>query len=316
MREEKNVVFMGTPEFAKIALEELYDSGYSIKACFTNLDKPAGRGMKMKMSPVKEFALEKNIPVYQPLKIRKNQEVLDLLKGMDIDFLVVVAYGKILPKEILEIPKYGAINVHASLLPKYRGAAPIEWAIVNGETKTGITTMFMDEGMDTGDMLLKQEVEITEQDDLATIYEKLEKISGKLLVQTLDGILDGSVVREKQSGAFCLAPMIQKEMTKIDFSKKAHEISCFVRGFAPLHGTYMELQDGRKLKVYKIEAKEKEGNDVLPNGSIVTLSKNTLEIKCADGVISVLEIQPENSRRMDISAFLAGNKLKKEDYFI
>ena len=172
-RKNINVVFMGTPEFAKCSLEKLYNENFNILAVFTKEDKPSGRGMKMQMSPVKEFAISKSIPVYQPAKIRENEEVLQTIKDLNPDFLVVVAYGKILPEEILSIPKYGAINVHGSLLPKYRGAAPIQWAVINGEKVTGITTMFMDKGMDTGDMLLKEEVEILDTDTSDTMFYKL-----------------------------------------------------------------------------------------------------------------------------------------------
>ena len=182
MRKDIKVVFMGTPEFACESLKEIYEAGFNIVGCFTNPDKPSGRGMKLKASAVKEYAIEKNIPIYQPKKIRNNQEVLDILDKLAPDVIAVVAYGKILPKEVLDIPKYGCINVHGSLLPKYRGAAPMQWALINGEKETGITTMFMDVGMDTGDMLLKEEIEIKDDYNLETLHDKLMVIGAKLLV--------------------------------------------------------------------------------------------------------------------------------------
>ena len=174
------IIFMGTPDFAKKSLESIYNAGHEIIAVVTNIDKPKGRGMKMIYTPVKEFAIEKNIPIYQPLKVRNNTEFIDEMKVLKPDILCVVAYGKILPKELLDIPKYGAVNVHASLLPKYRGAAPIQWAVINGEKETGITTMFMDEGMDTGDMILKEKESIRDDETTGELWDKLSDIGAKL----------------------------------------------------------------------------------------------------------------------------------------
>ncbi len=317
MRKDIKVVFMGTPEFACASLEELVNSGYNVVGCFTNPDKQAGRGMKLKFSPVKEYALSKNIPVYQPEKIRNNKEVIEILKNLNPDFLVVVAYGKILPQEVLDIPKYAPINVHGSLLPKYRGAAPMQFALINGEKKTGITTMIMDAGMDTGDMLLKEETVITDDDNLETLHDRLMVIGAKLLIKTLDGILDGSVKRVKQEGEATYTKMITKEMTKIDFNKNAEEIFNFVRGLSPFPSTYMELSNGKKYKVFKVEAiKDSNIDESVECGSILLMSKNSLYIRCKDGYVKILEIQAENSKRMDITSFLAGNKFSIADMFI
>lgn len=317
MRKDIKIVFMGTPDFAKASLIELVESGYNVVLCLTNPDKKSGRGMKLKFSPVKEYAIEKGISVYQPEKLKNNQEVIDILNEIKPDFLVVVAYGKILPKEILDIPRFGAINVHGSLLPKYRGSAPMQWAIINGENKTGITTMFMDEGMDTGDMLLKEEVKIEENDNLESIHDKLMIVGAKLLIKTLDKIVDGTLKGEKQPNEPTYAPMITREMTKIDFNKKALEIYNFVRGLCPFPGTYMELENGKKYKVFGVEAVVDENIDKsIENGDILLMSKNSLYIRCSDGYVKILSIQPENSKRMDISAFLAGNKLELMDKFI
>lgn len=317
MRKDIKVVFMGTPDFAKESLKELVESGFNVCACFTNPDKPSGRGMKLKASAVKEYAIEKNIPVYQPKKVRKNEEVLNILKELEPDVIAVVAYGKILPEEILNLPKYGCINVHGSLLPKYRGAAPMQWAIINGEEKTGITTMFMDVGMDTGDMLLKEEIEIKDEYNLEDIHDKLMVIGAKLLVETIDKVVDGTIVREKQPEEGTYAPMITREMTKIDFTKKAREIFNFVRGLSPFPGTYMELENGKKYKVFDVNYEEDNNIDkTVEPGDILLMSKDSLYIRCLDGYIKINQIQPENSKRMDIKAFMAGNRLNMLDKFI
>lgn len=322
MRKDIKVVFMGTPDFAKCSLEKLVDSGYNVVGVFTNPDKPSGRGMKLKSSPVKEYAISKKIPVYQPAKLRNNPEVTEILKELNPDCICVVAYGKILPKEILDFPKLGCINVHGSLLPKYRGAAPMQWAIINGEEKTGITTMFMDEGMDTGDMLLKEEINITDEDNFETIHDKLKEIGANLLVETLDKILDGSITREKQPDECTLAPMINKDMTKIDFTKTSREIFNFVRGLSPFPGTYIEDEEGSRYKIYKVKIVEDDDilDDMAKNnkkeGTIVKITKNDLVISTKNGFIKILEIQPPNSKRMEITAFLNGNRLNVGERFI
>ncbi len=317
MRKDIKVVFMGTPEFACESLKEIYEAGFNIVGCFTNPDKPSGRGMKLKASAVKDYAIEKNIPIYQPKKIRNNQEVLDLLDKLAPDVIAVVAYGKILPKEVLDIPKYGCINVHGSLLPKYRGAAPMQWALINGEKETGITTMFMDVGMDTGDMLLKEEIEIKDDYNLETLHDKLMVIGAKLLVKTIDGVVSGTITRIPQPKDGTYAPMITRDMTKIDFNKSAREIFNFVRGLSPFPGTYMELEDGRKYKVFDVSYKEDKNIDsTVEPGDILLMSKDSLYIRCKDGYVMINKIQPENSKRMDIRAFMAGNRFNMMDKFI
>lgn len=314
MNKEIRVLFMGTPEFAKASLEKLYDTGYNIVGCYTNPDKPAGRGMKLKYSPVKEYAISKDIPVYQPIKVKNNEEVINEIKELNPDVIAVVAYGKILPKAILDIPKYGCINVHSSLLPKYRGSAPMQWAIINGEEKTGVTTMLMDIGMDTGDMLLKKEIAILDTDNLETIHDKLMVIGADLLVETIDKLVEGYIIREKQSDEFTLAPMINRETTHIDFNKNAREIFNFVRGLSPYPGTFMKREDGKIYKVFEVNYECKELNG--KNGEVINITKDTLDIKCNDGYIRIKTIQPENSKRMDIVAFLQGNKIELGDLFI
>lgn len=309
------IVFMGTPDFAEKSLEGVYNAGNEILAVVTNPDRPKGRGMKMVASPVKEFAISKNLKIYQPEKVRNNVEFIEEIKALQPDVICVVAYGKILPKEILDIPRLGCINVHGSLLPKYRGAAPIQWAVINGEKVTGITTMYMDVGMDTGDMILKEEVNIGEDETTGELWDKLSEVGAKLLVKTLRQIENGNAQRIPQGEEFTMAPMLNKDMSKIDWnSKTAKEIKNLVRGLNPIMGTYSYL-DGKKIKFWKVDVLLL-GNENVENGTILkSNSKDGLYIKAKDGVIKVLEIQGENSKRMPIQDFLRGNELKEGKRF-
>lgn len=314
------IIFMGTPDFAKESLEAVYNAGHEILTVVTNPDKKQGRGMKLKPSPVKEFALEKDLNIMQPEKVRKNEEFINAIKKINPDVICVVAYGKILPKEILEIPRYGCVNVHGSLLPKYRGAAPIQWAVLNGDKETGITTMYMDEGMDTGDMILKEKVEIGEDETTGELWDRLSKVGGNLLVRTLNEIEKGNAPRIKQGDEFSLAPMIDKKMAKIDWEKKtAKEIKNLVRGLNPIMGAYTFLE-GKKIKFWKVDVINIDKLDVkeekLNNGTVlVSNPKDGLLIKAKDGVIKVIEIQGENAKKMPTSDFLRGNKIKEFQVF-
>ncbi len=323
------IVFMGTPDFAKESLEAIYNNENEILGVVTNIDKPQGRGMKLTASPVKQFAIEKNLNVYQPLKIRNNVEIIQEIKNLNPDVICVVAYGKILPKEILDIPKLGCINVHASLLPKYRGAAPIQWAILNGDKTTGITTMYMDEGMDTGDIILKEEVKIGENETTGELWDRLSKIGAKLLVKTLKQIQEGTAPRKKQEGNFTMAPMLNKEIAKIDWEEKdATQIKNLVRGLNPIMGVYSYL-NGKKIKFWKVEVvtidkmiqkaqikKEYLNMDNLKNGTILIANpKEGLYIKTKNNILKLLEVQGENAKRMSIEAYLRGNAIKKLDTF-
>lgn len=306
------IVFMGTPDFAKESLEAIYNGGYDIEAVVTNPDKPKGRGMKMIASPVKDFAIEKNLKIYQPVKVRNNTEFIDELKKINPDVICVVAYGKILPKEILEIAKYGCINVHGSLLPQYRGAAPIQWAVLNGDKITGVTTMYMDEGMDTGDIILKRKVEIGENETTGELWDKLSKIGGELLVETLKNIENGTAPREKQGEDFTMAPMLNKDMAKINWEdKNVNEIKNLVRGLNPIMGAYSFI-DNKKVKFWKVEKLELPlDKQTLKNGTvIISDSKQGLQIKAKDGIINVIEIQGENARKMGIGDYLRGNNIE------
>lgn len=315
------IVFMGTPDFAEESLKAVYNAGHEILGVVTNPDKPKGRGMKMMASPVKQFAEEKGLKIYQPTKVKNNVEFLEEIKALNPDVICVVAYGKILPKELLEIPKLGCINVHGSLLPKYRGAAPIQWAVLNGDKKTGITTMYMDAGMDTGDMILKQEVNIGEDETTGELWDRLSKIGGELLVETLKQIENRTAPRIKQSDDFTMAPMLNKEMAKINWEEKtAQEIKNLVRGLNPIMGAYTFL-NGKKIKFWKVAiATNKEisaeGMEILRNGTVmVSDPRDGLFIKTKSGILKVLEIQGENAKRMPIGDFLRGNQINEFEVF-
>ena len=326
-----NIVFMGTPDFAEESLKAVYEAGYNIEAVVTNMDKPKGRGMKMVSSPVKQYAESKEIKIFQPQKVRNNLEFIEEIKEINPDVICVVAYGKILPKELLEIPKLGCINVHGSLLPKYRGAAPIQWSVINGDKKTGITTMYMDVGMDTGDMILKEEIDIGEDETTGEVWKKLSKIGGELLVKTLKRIEEGSAPREKQGNDFTLAPMLNKEMAKIDWKNKtAIEIKNLVRGLNPIMGAYSYC-NGKKIKFWKVQVlSENELMEEFPELSeydykipcieagtvLFSEDKKGLYIKAIDGIIKVIEIQGENAKRMNICDFLRGNNIEVGTIFI
>ena len=325
-----NIVFMGTPDFAKESLKAIYEAGHNILAVVTNPDKPKGRGMKLIPSPVKEYALEKNLKIYQPLKVRNNIEFLDKIKNLKPDVICVVAYGKILPKELLDIPRLGCINVHGSLLPQYRGAAPIQWAVLNGDKETGITTMYMDVGMDTGDMILKEKVEIGENETTGELWDRLSKIGANLLVKTLKQIEDGTAPREKQGENFTLAPMLSKEMAKINWDEMgAIKIKNLVRGLNPIMGAYSNL-DGKKVKFWKVNVVSV--NDLIkkfpeleeytyrikglaPGTVLFSDEKNGLYINANGGIIEVLEIQGENAKKMSINDYLRGNKIQAGSIF-
>ena len=319
-----NIVFMGTPDFAEESLKSLIDAQYNILAVVTNPDKPQGRGMKLVASPVKQYALLKEIPVYQPEKVRNNTEFIEEMKRLNPDVICVVAYGKILPQELLDIPKLGCINVHGSLLPKYRGAAPIQWAVLNGEKATGVTTMYMDAGMDTGDMILKEKIAIGEDETTGELWDRLSQIGGEILIKTLKLIEEGKAPRKKQGEDFSMAPMLKKEMAQIDWENQtAEQIHNLVRGLNPIMGSYTFLEN-KKLKFWKVknltnleflqiyeEMKEYEYKlkEIIPGTILLADAKQGLYIKAKEGIVQVLEIQGENAKRMGIFDFLRGTQI-------
>ena len=301
------IVFMGTPDIAVPCLQKIIDEKYEILGVVTQPDKPKGRGKKLGMSPVKELAIENNIPVYQPVKAR-DKEFIDKIKSLNPDVIVVVAFGQILPKEILEIPKLGCINVHVSLLPKYRGAAPINWVIINGEEKTGVTTMYMDEGLDTGDMILKTEVNLDENITAGELHDKMMNIGAETLKETLRLIEEGNAPREVQNHEeFSYAPIMNKSLGNIDFSKSAREIHNLVRGVNPWPSAYTRYNDVI-MKVWKTKVlDEKSTKDV---GTIIDVSKDGIKVSTIDNVLLIEEIQMPNKKRMLVGEYIKGNTIE------
>lgn len=303
------IVFMGTPVFALSCLEKLIEAGHEVAAVFTQPDKPKNRGRQIQMTPVKECALKHGIEVYQPLSLRKGEDAetsLEVLKKIAPECIVVVAYGQILPESILELPKYGCINVHASLLPMYRGAAPIQRCIQFGEKKTGVTTMYMAKGLDTGDMILKDEMEIPEDMTGSELHDRLAEMGGKLIVRTLEELKSGTAPRIPQEGDTCYASMISKEELLIDFTKPAVQVKDFIRAMSAAPCAYTML-DGKRLKVYgaKLSANNYSGQP----GEIV--DPDSFAVMCGDGALEFTEIQAEGGKRMDVQAYLRGNKPAK-----
>ena len=315
------IIFMGTPDFARDSLDAIYNAGHEIAAVITVPDKPKGRGMKLIPCEVKEYATQKGFPIYQPEKLRDNQEIVDLITKINPDILCVVAYGKIIPNNILEIPKYGAINVHPSLLPKYRGSAPIQWAILNGDEKTGVTIMHLNEEMDAGDIILQKEVDIDKNETSGELWDRLSKIGADLLVQSLEQIENGTAKRKEQGNNFTIAPMLNKEIAKIDWENKtAKEIKNLVRGLNPIMGAYAFL-NGKKIKFWKVavatdEEIVTENMDFIQNGTVLLSNpKDGLFIKTKEGILKVIEIQGENAKRMPIQDFLRGNNIEEFEVF-
>ncbi len=301
------IVFFGTPEFAVPALQALVDSGYEVAGVFTQPDKPKNRGMKLLPTPVKECACTHGIPVYQPRTLRDG-EALELLRRLEPDLIVVAAYGKIFPREILELPRLGCVNIHSSLLPKYRGAAPINWAILNGEERTGVTLMYMAEGLDTGDMLASAETEIDLAEDAAQLHDRLAQMGARLLTDTLPALENGTARAVPQDDAgSCYAPMLSKELSPIDWSRTARQIHDQVRGLVPWPSAVTQL-DGIRCKVLRT-AITGETSGKAP-GSILQADKRGLKVACGDGrVLELLEVQPDGKKRMAASAFLAGHPI-------
>ncbi len=303
------VVFMGTPDFAVGTLKALIEAGHDVAAVVTQPDKPKGRGKELLMTPVKAEAVKAGIPVYQPEKIRKNEEFLSELKKLNPDVIVVVAFGQILPVSVLELPKYGCVNVHASLLPMYRGAAPLQWVIINGEKVSGVTTMQMDKGLDTGDMLLKEEVEIAPKETYETYHDKLAVVGAKLLIKTLEGLEAGTITPVKQEGETCYASMIDKSLGNLDFTRPAVELERLMRGLDPAPAAYTFI-DGKMLKLFGadvVDADKVYGEQEC--GKITDISKDSFDITTGAGRLRVREVQLEGKKRMDAGSFLRGYKL-------
>lgn len=300
-------IFMGTPDFATKTLKALYEKGHDIELVVTQPDKSVGRSGKLVPPPVKQEALALGLEVAQPEKA-SDPDFMQRIKDIAPDVIVVVAYGQILKKDFLDIPKYGCVNVHASLLPKYRGAAPIQWSVINGDDVSGVTTMLMDEGIDTGDILLAEEVRLDDKETGGSLFEKLSRVGAELLIKTLYGLEKGSIVPVHQDESKAThAAMLSKKMGVIDFDQSADVIERFIRGMNPWPGAYTFI-DGKKLTIWDGDV-DKTGEASEESGTIVSVSKDHLGIQCKDSVLKVKELQLEGKKRMSTGDFLNGKKI-------
>jgi methionyl-tRNA formyltransferase len=302
---------MGTPEFAVSTLQSLYDAKHNITLVVTQPDKPSGRGKKLKKSEVKERAELLNLPIFQPDKIKKSENI-EFLKQYDADVIVVVAYGQILSKEILEYPKFGCINVHASLLPNLRGAAPLNWAIINGNNKSGVTTMMMDIGLDTGDMLLKSEIDIDEHMCVGELHDKLMVMGAELLIETLNKVEKNELIPVKQDeNLSSYAPMLDKNTQKINWNESAKSIHNLVRGLSPWPTAFFTMED-KNIKVYKSSVINENDNSEFEPGFIIKVDESGIHVKCKKGILVIEEIQMPGKNKMNMSAYLRGNKFPEK----
>ena len=306
------IVFMGTPDFAVGSLQALCESGkHEILAVVTQPDRPKGRGNKLLQTPVKEYALAQGLTVYQPQKV-KTPEFVELLHELQPELIVVAAFGQFLSKEILELPKYGCINVHASLLPKYRGAAPIQYAIIKGEKESGVTIMQMDIGMDTGAMLDKVVVPIAENTTMGELHDALREQGAALLLQVIDKIAAGTAVAEPQDNAQATyATLLDRSMEHIDWSKTAQEVHNLIRGFNPAPSTFTKLPNGKSLKIWGSKMTDK--NSAAAAGTVIETGKHSFFVACGEGVLEITEVQPESKKRMPAQVFLNGRGVQEGD---
>lgn len=302
-----NIVFMGTPKFAVPSLKALIDE-FGVQAVYTQPDKPKGRGKKLGFSEVKEVAVENNIPVFQPIKLRNNIEEIDRLKSLKPDFIIVVAFGQLLPKEILDIPKYGCINLHGSLLPKYRGAAPIQFAVLKGEKVSGNTTMIMDVGLDTGDMLLKDVVDITDDMTSGELHDILMGRGATLLVETIKKMVNDEVARVPQEGDSSYASMLDKNMAKINWEDKALNIHNLIRGLNPWPIAYTSYND-QIMKIHKSKFLDKISKK--DPGTILNVSKEGIEVSTGDGILLVKTVQFPNGKPLTVEQYINGNSIEE-----
>ena len=309
------IVFMGTPDFAVGSLQALSDSGkHEIAAVVTQPDRPKGRGNKMLMTPVKEYAQSKNYVVYQPQKV-KTEEFVNILRQLQPELIVVAAFGQFLSKEILDLPKYGCINVHASLLPKYRGAAPIQYAIINGEKESGVTIMQMDIGMDTGARLSKVTVPINENTTMGELHDELKIKGAALLLKTIDLIADGKVFAVPQdNNAASYATLLDRSMEHIDWNRSAQDVHNLIRGFNPAPSTFTKLPNGKSLKIWESRLSDKISDAAA--GTVIEIMKHSFFVACGEGVLEITEVQPESKKRMSAQAFLGGRGVQQGDILL
>ena len=306
------ILFMGTPDFALFSLKALVEAGENVIGVITQPDKPKGRGYALTPPPVKVYALEQGIPVYQPATLR-GEEFAAQLKELDPELIVVAAYGKILPANVLDYPKRGCVNVHGSLLPEYRGAAPMQRAIIDGKRETGITTMMMDVGLDTGDMLLKKTVTIEENDNFEEIHDKLGACGAEVLMETVGAIKAGTLTREKQDESLATyAAKIEKSDCLIDFHKSAQAVHDQIRGLSPIPVAFTHTPDGKMLKVIASEVVAREGRNEKA-GEVISLAGGKITVACGEGRVALLTVLPEGKKRMSASDFINGRKIGEGD---
>lgn len=299
------IIFMGTPDFAAASLERLIASEHEILGVVTQPDKPKGRKGELTPPPVKTIAVENGLKVYQPVKVRE-AEFVNIIRDYNPDVIVVIAFGQIIPENILSIPKYGCVNIHGSLLPKYRGAAPIQWAVLDGEKESGVTSMLMDKGIDTGDMLIKKAIKLAEDETSGSLFDKLMALGAETLLETLEGLEKGRITPEKQGESPTdYAKMLTKEMGLIDFTRKAFELDCFVRGMNPWPSAYTTL-DGKTLKIWRAKPVAESGKA----GSVLKLCKESFVIGCGENALEVFEVQLEGKKRMSAGDFLKGTHIE------
>ncbi|MGI6267742.1 MAG: methionyl-tRNA formyltransferase [Acutalibacteraceae bacterium] len=305
------IVFMGTPDFAVPCLDRIISDGHDILGVFTQPDKPKGRGYVLTPPPVKETAIKNGIEVYQPLSL-KNGEALEILKKLNPDLIAVVAYGKILPVDILELPKYGCINIHASILPKYRGAAPIQWSVINGDKQTGVTSMYMEQGLDTGDMLITKTIDIGENDTAGEVHDRLSVLGADVLSQTIEEMLQGSIKRIKQDDSLSTySPMLDKSLCPIDWNESATTIHNKIRGLSPWPVATAVLED-KVIKIHLSRLSQEVGSK---SGEVIKSDKNLI-VSCGDGkCIEILQIQAQGSKRMSAQDYLRGRKIEEGTFF-
>lgn len=308
------IIFMGTPDFAVQVLDALLKSEHEVIGVYTQPDKPKGRGKSMQYTPVKELALEHQLAVYQPVSIREPQ-VIEELKEQEPDAIVVVAFGQILPEAVLQIPPYGCVNVHASLLPKYRGAAPIQWAILDGETESGVTTMYMEKGLDTGDMIEQTVIPISSEETGGSYHDKLAAAGASLCLSTLNKMQAGTARRIPQDNTkSSYAHMLNKSMGNLDFHKPAAELERFVRGLNPWPSAYSQIQ-GKNLKIYEadvvLEETLLEEDRQMEAGTVIAVDKKTFTVRCGEGALKLRSLQLEGKKRMDTAAFLLGYTVER-----
>ncbi len=299
------VVFMGTPDFAVETLKAIYEAGHEVILAVSQPDKPKGRSGKLQPTPVKEYAIEHNIPVFQPVKI-KDPQAVEYMRGFEADVFVVAAFGQILPQSILDIPRLGCVNVHGSLLPKYRGAAPIQWAVINGEKVSGNTTMLMGPGLDDGDMLLKSEIELSDDETGGSLFDKLAIDGGRLAVQTIEALDRGEITPIPQDSSLAThVGMIKKDMGNVDWNRPAIEIERLIRGLNPWPSAFTFI-DNKQLKLWKAIVTDESGEA----GTIISVDKNSFTVACGQGALQILELQLEGKKRMSTGDFLRGYKLE------